>query len=134
VAQSGDHHLERARSVSAEARTVAGRRIFRCPLAPVPDRDAPRGPFNVFISCRAFGRSQGHRQQGKVTIFFYGGLAQSGGTFGPAPPPITTTGSGTLGGIVPAGCELVFMLLNGGGVMPGAARLTEEPRGIPATR
>jgi hypothetical protein len=54
-------------------------------------------------------------QQGKVTIYFYGGVAPAS----PAPPPITTTGSGTLGGIVPAGCELVFTLLNGGGVMPG---------------
>ena len=54
-------------------------------------------------------------QQGKVTIFFYGGVAPAS----PAPPPITTTGAGTLAGIVPAGCELVFTLLNGGGVMPG---------------
>jgi hypothetical protein len=54
-------------------------------------------------------------QQGKVTLFLFGGVAPSS----PAPPPITTTGSGTLAGIVPAGCELVFTLLNGGGVMPG---------------
>jgi len=54
-------------------------------------------------------------QAGKVTLFFYGGVAPAN----PAPAPITTTGAGTLAGIVPAGCELVFTLLNGGGVMPG---------------
>jgi hypothetical protein len=54
-------------------------------------------------------------QAGKVTLFFYGGVSPAN----PAPAPITTTGAGTLAGIVPAGCELVFTLLNGGGVMPG---------------
>jgi len=54
-------------------------------------------------------------QAGKVTLYFYGGVSPAN----PAPAPITTTGAGTLAGIVPAGCELVFTLLNGGGVMPG---------------
>ena len=52
-------------------------------------------------------------QQGPVTLYYFGGV-QPGNR--KAPLPVTSTGTGALGGTVPAGCELVFTLMSGGGV------------------